>query len=150
MTENDSERGRLAFSPFEAVEGSSDINLRDRNGKLVGRVYSTASGQENAPSDAEALRNLSLFAWAPRMREALEVVVDRPSEPMHPRIAQSIKDLLTDIDIGFSESIALQRRLNQEREARIQAMRQIAAARVPVAGTGSEDASGSPGQSQGL
>src|SRR5687767_14910522 len=83
---------------FEAVPDSHDVNILSGEGEIIARVMSQASGHARAPKDEVALQNVALFIKAARMRETLEVVLEREHEPMHPMVADSVKDLITEID----------------------------------------------------
>ncbi len=102
---------------YANVAGSSDIDIVSaQTGESVARVMSSASGHTNAPDDATAQANLSLLKAAPRLRESLEVVLEREFEPMHPQIASAIRELLAEIDHGDRNGIAHGRKMNEERK----------------------------------
>jgi len=100
---------------LEAVPDSHDIDIVSGDREVIARVMSKASGLERAPEDEAAQRNVALLRQAPQMRQVLEIILEREHEPMHPMIADSVRRLLDEINVGYRSSIAHQRQMNLQR-----------------------------------
>src|SRR4051794_7387220 len=94
---------------LSAIPESNDVHIISGDQQTVARVLSKESGHENAPEDRVAIQNLALLMKAPRMRDTLEIVLEREHEPMHPLIAECVRELLAEIDLGDHTSVQRQR-----------------------------------------
>lgn len=111
----DEEQPKHTPGPYQAelIASTKDVRVVSlETGEHVAHVLTRDSGHEKAPDDDTALYNASLFAAAPRMREALEVVLEREFEPMHPQVAEAVRGIIAYVDHGRHGAIHMQRQMD--------------------------------------
>lgn len=131
------------------VEGSRDVDIVTLDGRVVARVMSGASGPDNE-HDAETMRrNVALMVNSARMQQALDVVLERECEPMHPMIADSIRGLLGEIERGQSLSLKDRRHMDETHAAFVRTQAEEARAAALEQQPGHDEHSGDTGVDEG-
>jgi hypothetical protein len=104
--------------PFEMrpVMGEDSVEIySSATGESVARVHSPSRAREGSPSHETALHNAVLFKAAPRLREALQGILDSKHENIRSSTARGMRSLLAEIDAGPTEAF-LKERDEQRRE----------------------------------